>query len=912
MSCFTGLSKGAQDYLHEKIKSYGEGNEKELQLRAVREFKNETANHLADLHKQIGNEKFTQKEKSENKISNTSTQAISTETGVNQNSQSTSSGNKETPIKPPVDNEGGSQEVEGNKTGIKKTVSRETRTALELPKVELPKIGTDTERIAAGKQAVDKGEINPQDVVNKILEGKGKVGMQPLETSAMQYYMHQLGRADDLVQEQLSLNLEPSERANLIGQRQQLSDLMDAATEANMLAGTAWSDVGNTRQILIDNSFNPSREKAIIKDAFGGEVPQEFQLKVDAALKERDAAIEQLKKTEELLRQKEAESKVAQMKGQSTPRSKQDFAKKRKSLIEDLKKAKEEAEQKLKDRGIHKQGVSFTLDGKMIKIIGDLAKTYVDEGVQKIEEIVSKIHDEVKGLLIGIDKKDIRDAIALHEASKLDTKAENLETKIDDNNEKFQPSKLKLKFQRNTDWIKANQRVVNAEFKMKLLKRKAFESQKNMFQRGLMWAGRLTRLSVLSGYNVLYKLAAAATIGGAGKRIPEQAIGAIYSQIFKGIANKAPIEGFINAEAEAKFYKEFFNPKKFVHNSWEILKTGSSDLTKKHSGGEYEHVPVLYLPTDLHQIIKDPVKRATFEASMVNQFKWAAKHGLDINDPLVINSLENSAYKRANYEIFQEQNWLSRKFTAWKNQMEKSGNLGATGKFVADFMIPVSTVPTNIVRRVITTSPLGLIRGGIKVTEAYRHGIENLTNEQADAVMKQLKQGTLGTALWLIGWFGASGFGGLYSKYNPDKKRKEGELAHDEMEVGGTMLPKPVQHALPLEIIQFAATAKHVYDNYVDNKSSSTFEAAYSAAMSAIGAGLEQIPVVETGVHVIGAFNNPYEAEKLKEDVKRRFEPQILRETGVISKDRTKTGGGSGANGQFKQPSQPKQKTIAH
>jgi hypothetical protein len=407
----------------------------------------------------------------------------------------------------------------------------------------------------------------------------------------------------------------------------------------------------------------------------------------------------------------------------------------------------------------------------------------------------------------------------------------------------------------------------------------------------MMWFGRVVRLSVLSGYNVLAKLTAAATIGGAGKRLPEQAIGQLWAHVFKGIAEKAPIEGFSNLNAELKFYKEFFNPKKFAHNSWQILKTGSSDLNKKFGGAEYEHVPIMYIPTDLHQIIKDPLKRAAFEASFKNGLTWAAKNGLDIHDPLVVQSVEVAAYKRASYEIFQEQNWLSRRFTKWKAEMETKGNVGATGKFLADFMIPVSTVPTNIARRLVTTSPLGLIRGGLKVTEAYRNGIESLSPQEADAVMKQLKQGSLGTALWLIGWFGAASFGGLYSKYDPEKEKKEGTLAHDQMEVGGVMLPKPVQHALPLETIQLAATMRHIYDNYKYRKDASTFEAMYEAGMGSIGALAEQIPVIETGAHLFGAFNNPYEAGKLKEDVKRRFQPQILRETGVIPKDEKQSGG---------------------
>ncbi len=102
------------------------------------------------------------------------------------------------------------------------------------------------------------------------------------------------------------------------------------------------------------------------------------------------------------------------------------------------------------------------------------------------------------------------------------------------------------------------------------------------------------------------------------------------------------------------------------------------------------------------------------------------------------------------------------------------------------------------------------------------------------------------------------------------------------MEVNGEMLPKPVQHALPLEVIQMAATAKHIYDNYKENKGSSDFEASLNAGLGSIGALAEQIPIINTGVEALGALSDPYEGTKLKEDIKRRFQPQILKETGVI------------------------------
>ena len=68
----------------------------------------------------------------------------------------------------------------------------------------------------------------------------------------------------------------------------------------------------------------------------------------------------------------------------------------------------------------------------MIKIIGKIAGTYVEEGLQKIEEVISKVYEDVKDYLHGIDKKDIRDAIALHESEKLQKKATGLEQKTNE------------------------------------------------------------------------------------------------------------------------------------------------------------------------------------------------------------------------------------------------------------------------------------------------------------------------------------------------------------------------------------------------------------------------------------------------------------------------------------------------
>lgn len=857
------------------------------------------------------------------------------------------------------------EEPGDKKTGIKNAISRMTRFERGLPEVQFSPLMKDADKLTLGKELVESGRINPVDVVNRVINApEGEHGVQPNEALALQYYMHQLSKQEDVLRDRLATTDDEMGKAEINSQLQQLSDETDAATYANMRSGNAWGDQGSTRQIVADVGFNPSRDMATIKDAYGGKIPKDVQAKLDRAFKERDEALSKVAKLQAAEKAKAAEDTIKKQGAtRNTKKTKEQFKSERNEI-------KQSISDKLKQARSGESGltaVPLPFAKELISItpeIYKMVKSYAEEGIQKTEEVINRLHDLLKDEIDGIQKADIVNLLAgkyKEEERKLSPAAQRMRdyrteaslwakiaeaTKMEEDTPKKKEEKnkklaalkdrineiktrnkeavksmqdilatdeqkemkrltrqrraLESKYKNKTyllpkdetktpfseEIFKEKQRIVNANYKIRIEKRKAFESQKSMYQKGLMWLGRGVRLSVLSGYNVLAKLGFAATIGGALKRIPEQAIGYIYGQIFKGIAEKAPIEGYVNAAAEAKFYKEFFNPKTFAKNSWEILKSGESPLSKKFSPGTYEHIPGIYLPTDLHQVIKDPLKRATYEASLKNALAWAERNGMDINDDLVIQSLETAAYKRAQYEIFQEQNWLSKKFGEWKHSMEEAGNLGATGKFLADFMIPVSTVPTNIARRMAITSPFGLIKGAAGVVEAYRKGVESLTPEQAESVYRQLKQGTLGTALWLIGWYGYSNFGGLYSKFDPNKKRDEGDLVSDEMSVGGKMVPKPVQHAIPLEIIQFAATARRVYDNYKEDKGKSTPEAIEKAALASIGALSEQIPVVETVAHTIGAFNDPYEAKKLEEDAKRRFQPQILRETGVIEDDK--------------------------
>jgi hypothetical protein len=103
-----------------------------------------------------------------------------------------------------------------------------------------------------------------------------------------------------------------------------------------------------------------------------------------------------------------------------------------------------------------------------------------------------------------------------------------------------------------------------------------------------------------------------------------------------------------------------------------------------------------------------------------------------------------------------------------------------------------------------------------------------------------------------------------------------------EMEINGVKIPKPVQHAVPLEVLQMAATARRIYENYVDNKGVSSIPALTSAAAGSIGAMMEQIPVISTPVLLAESIQDPSKFEKLKEDFATRVEPRIFQQLGIV------------------------------
>jgi len=824
--------------------------------------------------------------------------------------------------------------------GTKKALNDALREEMGLQPLELPKHLTKDEGVVRGKELVDSGENKPLETINYVLDNKNNpnaIKISPDDEFGMIYYERQLAaERDNLNSVKIDLEnkvkSEPDNeeaKGDLATVTQKLLNNYDAEERrlnASQLMGNVGSKYFNARQISVDERGLVVNSINRIKTIYGDDIPEaikkqlsELQIKYDD-LTARNLKIEKehadAQAENELLKQKLASKSKGLFGTKRAKKTDAEFAKERDNIIA---KMKEDVAKMKGNTFLTVPG--FPQLGAAAPHIMSLVRNLAEQGLNKIDDVVDKIHELVKDTITGVTKNDIRDVIAgkyndkttrddlvkqiqdLKNQAKRQLKnkdanfsAEEIKKQIQQIKDKIKkgefskPQPIKRTFENNENWKKNNQELIKVKKQLRDLEYNAYQSKKSMYMRGLDWVNRWGRRVIFFGANAIYtKLSSAAVLGSFIHRPFEQIAGKINTKLYPHIAKNAPIEGYINLAAELKFYGEFLNPVKFLKQTWQIGKTGESSLSKELSSyTQKHHIPILDLfAADAHIMIKDPVKRATFEAAQMNTMKYYADNGIDGTHPLMIEAARQAAYKTAEGEIFQNSQKEANKVGQFFRELEKSGVLnnakpdtwskvkGNTQYTVASlyhFFVPVNTVPLNIAKKIWQGNPVSsIIRTGKAWAQnnAIRDGILNMSQDEANLIMNQLKKGRIGSAYWTLGLIvGASALGGAYSKYNPDNKKKG--LKSEEMKVGSIDVPKNAQHNTQLQSAQMGATYREVYDHYINDKGASVIEASAAALAATGGAIADQLPTVKEAGKIIGALRNPSEGKAFVTDLKRR------------------------------------------
>ena len=312
-------------------------------------------------------------------------------------------GEEVVPPIPPTEAKVFKEELPSEMSGIAHAETERMRTALGLPEYERVKGKSDMELDMEAQEAIQKG-YNVEKLIKSLEEGNPPTGVE-------NYILARYKGA-------LEKEFEKTQSDEVLGKLKRLSDATD-------FIGTKQSEAFRTRKALVPKEETLSQyfldemedagvvelteqQKATITEEYKAinEAKEALQKKVEE-LQEENA---KLKANEEIAKDKKAAKKVR--------KTDKEFTEERKQIITDIR------EKLRKARGQAQISV-VPYANELIAIAPDvakLAKSLVEQGVIKLEEIAARIKDDLKEEIPDITEKDVIDLLAGEYTQKKKTK----------------------------------------------------------------------------------------------------------------------------------------------------------------------------------------------------------------------------------------------------------------------------------------------------------------------------------------------------------------------------------------------------------------------------------------------------------------------------------------------------------
>lgn len=721
----------------------------------------------------------------------------------------------------------------------------------------------------------------------------------------------------------------------------------------------------NARKMLSDRKYSLVRMLQNAKAANDGEeltpeeeenVRQQFE-----DIKKKNAAYEaRIAELEEENRQLKADQAVkdAGKNKPKTPKTHDEYVAERQKLLEDIR------EKLRKSRG--EAGAAIVPYAKeLFEIapeVGKLIRSLVEEGIDKLPDLIDHVHDTLTDVIDGITKKDVRDLIAgeyrdpakdltpeqqklkdlkmqaslinklealqkgekseaakknpakyskevedlrsqiaelekqnkeaakqaagptakkpRSEASRLASMKKSLKAQIDDlenrvNTQNFAPAaKPAIKpIVLDEEAIKLKADLERARDKYQASLRKFQQRNLSTWQKFLGGFVKVERAEKLSSPITVGKLGSAAFTRLVMTPAEDVLGGAAQAVLPKSIKSKALGEIGFNATALAKGYKKAIT--QGMKDSYMNLKNQKSDLEATFGRkGDLPSTALDYLG-QVHAATKAPVKRFMFERSLQKQLNNAVKYNVDASDPLVMASIVNRAYKDSQRAIFMQDNAVADYWTKKMTTVNPAGKhveLGQVRAAAAKWLIPFVKIPTNIIGE-IGSNVGGLEYAVAKIGHvAFTKGLENMTEDEAASVVRNLKKGIIGNAALLLGYFQAENFGGFYQK---GKKQKDDEPGFMGARIFGENVPAWMMESPIFQTMQLGATVRKLSDTYV--KKDKATMGVWKASGHALLGLAEEEPLLEAPGQLFSAITNDRDRMYyLGELAKSTIDPAIL------------------------------------
>src|SRR5262249_3091647 len=136
-------------------------------------------------------------------------------------------------------------------------------------------------------------------------------------------------------------------------------------------------------------------------------------------------------------------------------------------------------------------------------------------------------------------------------------------------------------------------------------------------------------------------------------------------------------------------------------------------------------------------------------------------NGLDPNDELVRGAIEAKTYEWAQWDKLMEKNEFASKINLALDSMEKvdpkTGRANLERALLSTMIKTLLTkgvvrTPLNFLRQtLLERTPIGLVRAIGGAIHGHWIGLENLTDQEANSIMRLMKVGAVGTAMFAWG-----------------------------------------------------------------------------------------------------------------------------------------------------------------
>jgi hypothetical protein len=224
---------------------------------------------------------------------------------------------------------------------------------------------------------------------------------------------------------------------------------------------------------------------------------------------------------------------------------------------------------------------------------------------------------------------------------------------------------------------------------------------------------------------------------------------------------------------------------------------------------------------------------------------------------------------------------LVNKYNLLVNKMKESDSWRQrlVARFL-EFNIPIVRIPANIVKEALEYQ-FGFFTGTskairMKMSKEVGKRLEDISPEDADLIMRQIKKGSVGLMAMAIGYALPDYFGGFY--------RKGAEKDEEAPEYGGIgPIPKTLLHHPAFVPFQIGATLRKVWDESMFDRETFGDDAGAIARGFAEGQMglLEELPFVNLSRNV-GKYIDPSRLPETGGEMTKSMIPGFIQETAKV------------------------------